>query len=245
MSVMHWLSYGGGVNSTALAVLLCEGMLPSYTPWRCVWADTKDEKDETYAYIFGVFLPYLRRHGMTLETVCDEVSVLERWERYNFVGSRMLRSCSDNAKVVPVKRHIEAHGKPDDIRIIGFDAGESHRAKGLEGKAVAPLIEMEIDREGCEKIIRDAGLEVPPKSGCWHCPFSRTAEVLTLAREQPCKMQRIARLEEKANAGRDLPIYQFRDKPATFWLERANAGRNEGDLFEAEADPPCVCFDGG
>src|SRR4051812_33458591 len=100
----HWLSYGGGVNSTAIAVLLCEEKLPSFWPRRFVWADTKDEQDATYEYVFKVFQPYLRRYGMTLEICCDRESVLDRWKRYEFVGSRTLRSCSDNAKVVPVKK---------------------------------------------------------------------------------------------------------------------------------------------
>lgn len=60
--VMYWLSYGGGVNSTALAVLLCEGRLPELQPWRIVFADTLTERPETYNYIDRVFMPYLRRH---------------------------------------------------------------------------------------------------------------------------------------------------------------------------------------
>ncbi len=31
---IFWLSYGFGVNSTALAILLVSGKLPQYEPWR-------------------------------------------------------------------------------------------------------------------------------------------------------------------------------------------------------------------
>lgn len=38
-----WLSYGGGVNSTAPAILLALGKLPQHREFRVVFADTGDE----------------------------------------------------------------------------------------------------------------------------------------------------------------------------------------------------------
>lgn len=55
MSEQFWLSYGGGVNSTALAVLLAGGRFPKYENWRIVFSDTGEEKPETYAFIKDFF----------------------------------------------------------------------------------------------------------------------------------------------------------------------------------------------
>ena len=52
---MYWLSYGGGINSTALAILLIENKLPQYVPFRVLFSDTGNEKDETYNFIGDFF----------------------------------------------------------------------------------------------------------------------------------------------------------------------------------------------
>jgi phosphoadenosine phosphosulfate reductase family protein len=248
-----WLSFGGGVNSTALLVLLVEKQLPQYQPWRIVFADTYDEKDETYQYIDGVIRPYLRRHGVVLETVCDDEGVLQRWERLKVTGSRTLRLCTTRAKIEPIQWHIDAHGESHDEHLIGIDAGEPHRAKphypGQRAKNY-PLVELGHDREACVRIIQTAGLPVPIKSGCWHCPFLRVGEILRLATEEPDKMKRIYSLELIATETHGVdtlgrPRTQWGDKPAREWAKRACEENSSGPLFqEIDPDPPCECYDG-
>ena len=259
----YWLSYGGGVNSTALAVLLCEGKLPQYEPFRFVFSDTKDEKDETYAYISEVFVPYLARFGYQLETLSNHEGVLERWQRLKVVGSRTLRSCTDKAKIQPIQRHLREHGHPGDWQLIGIDIGEEHRAKpSYESdawKKKYPLVELEIDRAGCEAIIRSAGLAIPPKSGCWHCPFMRVGEVIELALKRPDRFDAIVKLERESLVARPIPPFevaagkvraQWGEKPADYWRERAlyperfKRGRRIQEEFETPPDLPCGCFDG-
>ena len=124
----YWLSYGGGVNSTALAVLLVQGKLPQYEPWRLVMADTGDEKDRTYQYVKEVFEPYLAKHGKTLEIAKPKETVLGRWQRIYVTGSRIIRACSIEGKIKPIERHVEAHGGKLG-QLIGIDAGEAHRKR--------------------------------------------------------------------------------------------------------------------
>jgi hypothetical protein len=238
---MFWLSYGGGVNSTALAILLCEGKLPKYEPWRIVFSDTGDEKPQTYDYIKNVFSAYLAKHGKTLEIVRPTETVLQRWERLKVTGSRQLRGCTVEGKIYPIKRHIEANG--GGVQLIGVDAGEDHRMPDR----VRPLVDLGIDRDGCEKIIAEAVLTSPGKSGCWHCPFSRVGDVIALARYEPCKFERIATLEKTATEthGRDPngnPRTQWGDRPADYWRQRAS----QQDFIEPEfvdmEKSPCECF---
>lgn len=240
----YWLSYGGGVNSTALAVLLVQGKLPKYEPWRIVFADTKTEKDQTYAYIRDHFAPWLERHGKRLEVVYPQEGVLERWERLKVTGSRILRTCTDQAKVKPITAYIAANGGGEQL--IGIDASEAHRMADKSGKH-RPLVDLDIDREECERIIAAAGLPSPGKSGCWCCPFSRVGEVIELIKTSPCKAARIESLEWAAtDAHGESPGLgqrcQFREHPIAWWRERAK----QGDLFIPDADPahPCECYDG-
>lgn len=254
---MYWLSYGGGVNSTALAIMLCDGTLPTFTPWEAIWADTGDEKPETYAYIEGAFRPYLSRFGKMLHVVRDKESVLERWERLGVVGSRVLRTCTLHAKIRPITKYVREHDTDDPIQIIGIDSGEAHRAKPVSDEIrdipkLYPLVDLGINRQGCNDIIRRAGLCPPVKSGCWHCPFMRKREVLDLAKNHPDQFLRIIELEE---ASLDIhPLTddqivraQWSERPAAKWLAMAKEEAKQGQLFDVGSDPDdaaCGCYDG-
>jgi 3'-phosphoadenosine 5'-phosphosulfate sulfotransferase (PAPS reductase)/FAD synthetase len=253
---MYWLSYGGGVNSTALAILLCEGALPEFAPWEVIFADTGDEKDETYAYIEHQFKPYLARFGKTLRVCRDRESVLERWERLGVVGSRVLRTCTSHAKIRPISKYIREHDD-DPMQLIGIDAGESHRVKPNREEfrdipKVYPLVEAGINRRGCEAIIRAVGLCVPIKSGCWHCPFMRKRETLDLAKNRPDRLLRIIELEEASAEMHPVEPGRVRaqwgERPAREWLMLARAEQEQGrlpiDLGSDPDDAACGCYDG-
>lgn len=93
-----WLSYGGGVNSTALVILLCEGKLPQYQPWEAIFSDTHDEKPKTYEYVEKIFVPYLSGFGKVLYQVRPKEGVLQRWERLRVTGedsSRVFLYCQN------------------------------------------------------------------------------------------------------------------------------------------------------
>lgn len=238
----YWLSYGGGVNSTALAILIANGELPQYTPWRIIFADTGEEKPETYAYLEAHFIPWLERQGKRLEIVRPAETVLERWERLRVTGSRILRACTVEAKIKPINAYIEAQG--GGIQLIGIDAGEAHRMP----YALRPLVDLDIDRDECEAIIKRAGLPSPGKSGCWCCPFMRVGEVIALAKQNPCGFERIARLEAAATETHGpqpdgSPRSQWGDKSTDYWRHRA-AQRDMFDDSDIETPPPCGCYDG-
>lgn len=253
MKPTYWLSYGAGVNSTALVIALIDGRFKA-DPWRLVFSDTMDEKDETYAYVHSVMMPYLRQHGRSLEIVRPAEGVLERAERLNVTLSRTLRTCTVEAKIKPLRRHLEAHGTKHDVQLIGIDAGESHRASDepRPGELLKryPLIELDWDRDDCAEVILAAGLPLPPKSGCWHCPFLRKAEVIALAINAPDRFGRIVRLEDAANrehpSDDGRPRTQWGDRPAREWQRLACESKSSGELFQGvDPDPPCVCYDGG
>lgn len=253
----YWLSYGGGVNSTALSVMAISGQLPEYPDIQFIFSDTGNEQPETYSYIDKVFIPYLQKHGKDLIIVKPDETVLERWQRYKMTGSRQLRTCTDHGKIQPMRRYIKLI---DDTpqQIIGIDAGEPQRAKPANRKKSEapkhyPLVDRGIDRNGCIEIIRQAGLCVPKKSGCWHCPFMRVKDIINLATKHPENFQKIAKLEDACNsrmqeAGKlnGNNYFQWRDKPTDYWLDRAvQEGKQMSFKFD-DIDPaiPCSCYDG-
>lgn len=65
-------SYGGGVQSVALAVLVREGVLP--VPDLAVIADTGREKQTTWDYLREVVQPYLNPAGVQIQVAPHSLS---------------------------------------------------------------------------------------------------------------------------------------------------------------------------
>lgn len=102
----------------------------------------------------------------------------------------------------PARQTWAAGGKVD--KVIGYDAGDkdSRRAWRLKDDAhyhyLYPLREWGWDRERCVLEIQRAGLPVPIKSACFHCPSSKPAEIAQLVRDHPELADRICQIEARA-----------------------------------------------
>ncbi len=214
------LSYGGGLNSFALALAAhARGLRPDLI----LFADTGSERPETYAHIDTVLTPWLASVGWPALTVV-------RWVRQSgtfapldayYLGRRELPSaaygyagCSDKFKRQPIDKAVAAH--PDVIaaiargetveRWVGYDSGEAHRlGRSVDGGGYrwrAPLVEWDMDRDDCRAIVTAAGLAQPGKSACFCCPHSRPSEVYDLARRHPELFARSVEIERAAAAKR-------------------------------------------
>ncbi|KOT81622.1 phosphoadenosine phosphosulfate reductase, partial [Streptomyces rimosus subsp. pseudoverticillatus] len=66
-----------------------------------------------------------------------------------------------------------------------------------------PLLERGIRGIDCARIIRRAGLPVPPKSSCLFCPFHRPETWHDMRRDEPELFEKAGQLEELLNRRRD------------------------------------------
>jgi len=187
------LSYGAGVDSTAILALIKLGKLEGI---ECaVFADTGAEQPETYAY-----LEYIKLLSpIPIITIsAKQGSLLKFCEERKILPSRAFRWCTDKWKHRPLAKYAKEH----DIGewVIGIDAGEEKRVlrwKSKEGFSF-PLINMGFDREACQAVILDAGWKLPIKSGCVFCPFTRMGEWGRLAREHPERFKEVCIMEMEA-----------------------------------------------
>lgn len=209
--VRRYLSFGAGVNSTALGLYLLEKGIE----FEWVFADTGCEYPETYDYI-----KYLQEKLNIKITIVRPVvdgidNLYDYCVKYRVIPLRIWRWCTDKFKVRPLREYFKSPG----VVYMGIDAGEAYRAKPVDIGGMVyeyPLIEEGIDRKGCIEIIRSWGLEVPPKSGCFICPFQRRAQWLDLYRVHPDLFQKAVYLEkivnERLRQENRSPIY-FREVP--------------------------------
>jgi 3'-phosphoadenosine 5'-phosphosulfate sulfotransferase (PAPS reductase)/FAD synthetase len=242
----NYLSFGGGVNSVAMLLL----MLDQEQNFEAVFVDHETDHPDTYKYV-----DFLQ--NWLVENGHDKITVIKPglkrmgkvWNNlYNFHFARSLtpaarhRACTADFKVKPFYRYIDS---PSWV-MIGFAYDEAHRAKiatknGVENRW--PLIEHEITRQGCKEIIADHGLPIPRKSGCYICPMQKKGELIELRKNHPDLFCKVLALEEK-----NL-LYQIDRHPDRKPYPLHGSGKrlltlvdeNQYKLFDDDIYPPCQC----
>lgn len=235
----HILSFGGGVNSTALAVLMVreQALLDE-----AVFADTGAESPETYQYL-DIAEAYLAQHGIPLRRIQRRGRDLYEtcWER-RVIPSAIWRWSTRDFKVRPIQRYYKTLHTPIVQYIaIAFDELERMRDSLVPSIVNAyPLIDRRITREGCIEIIRSEGLPVPPKSGCWFCPFNNLDRWQWLRAAHPDLFTRAVALEERSKhfPAQRLTDQVYRKRAAVPLRELPLAGPSQ------QIDAPCggECF---
>ena len=225
------ISYGGGVQSTALLVLAAQGRI-NYP--LAIMANVGDDSEHpaTLTYVREVAAPYADANGIELHLLDRKKrdgSTETLWGRLMREGSKSLpipvrmdngapgtRSCTADFKIAVTGKFLKHRGATKDSPAtvaIGISLDEIHRANNRRTepheKIVYPLVGigdetgLKLNRLNCERIIREAGLPVPPKSSCFFCPFHRPSTWQDMARDEPELFEKAAHLEDTLNARRD------------------------------------------
>lgn len=227
---LRFVSYGGGVQSTALLVLAAQERIDFKT---FVMANVGDDSENptTLRYVREVAAPFAEAHGVDLHLV-DRVKrdgttetlweQLHRPSRTINIPVRMSngapgnRNCTSTFKMGVTSKWAKRHGATaaDPAVIgIGISFDEISRANNRKTKpherVVYPLISvgedtgLRLNRADCARLITDAGLPLPPKSSCFFCPFHRPSEWDEMARTQPEQFDLACGLEDTLNARRE------------------------------------------
>jgi hypothetical protein len=248
MANKNVVSYGAGTNSTAMII---EMVRRGISIDAVVFADTGAERPATYDYVV-LFSEWLVSHGYpsivtvrndgkwrTLENECRSKNLMPPIT-YGF------STCSDKYKRRPFKKWLKSTGWENVTVCIGFDAGETRRAKF--GPHIRdsyhkryPLIESGIDRAKCINIIRNADLPLPGKSSCFFCPSTRPSEIIELRRNYPDLFARAVEMERSAKSTMRGSI---RGLGRNFSWERFITFReSQLPLPFFVVDCPCGCFE--
>jgi hypothetical protein len=225
------VSYGGGVQSTALLVLAAQGRI-DFPLFLMANVGDDSEHPDTLTYVREVAGPYAAANGIELQ-ILDRTkrdgSTETLYGRLVKEGSRSLpipvrmssgapgtRSCTGDFKIKVIGKELKRRGaRPTRPAVvgIGISVDEIHRANTRKSedyeRVVYPLVGigeatgLTLNRLDCARVIESAGLPVPPKSSCYFCPFHRPGAWSDLARDRPDLFEKSADLEALLNRRRD------------------------------------------
>ena len=208
-----------------------------------VFADTGDEKVETMQYLYQHMQPYFEKKGIKFITVKNSKwdSLFQYCIQKQIIPTRDKRWCTDRFKIVPIRRFVRSQGATKKNfwkQDMGISFDEIHRMNPIYDctflKSDYPLCDNKITRDECKKIILDYGFPVPPKSGCFYCPFAKNEEFRQLKLKEPERFEQAIYLEKN---GKRYPNLILRNKP----LEKMQFS-NELDSWMDETCDSGVCF---
>jgi 3'-phosphoadenosine 5'-phosphosulfate sulfotransferase (PAPS reductase)/FAD synthetase len=222
----NYLSFGAGVNSTALMLYL----LDKGVGFESVFVNHGTDYPETYEYV-----QYLKDNGYRITVIKPNFEGFDNLYEYcrarKFLPSLQKRWCTYRFKLKPIRDYVE---RPCTM-FIGISFDEKDRAKPKEHyykksnsiRVEYPLIDAQITREDCKKIILSHGLKVPPKSGCWICPAQTHRQIIQLYVHHPDLFQKVVDLE-KIRGNR----HTLKEKPFTYYVPWKTLPLLEGNNHE-------------
>ena len=232
-------SCGGGVQSAAIAALICRGRLPK--PDISLMVDTGREKETTWAYVHGTLIPNLRAVGV--ELVIVKTSDYATVDLYGKNGDLLLpvftetgklpTFCSDEWKTRVAHRYLRTLGVTKCRTWIGISADEMRRARVSSlvwNQNCYPFLEAEFKlyyrRHDCVEEVRRAGWDDAPRSSCWLCPNQSDDEMIAMT---PADRERAAQVED-----------EIRERDAGFYLHKSRVPFREV-VFNSSDSVPHGC----
>ena len=206
---LRTLSLGAGVQSTAVALLAADSVIPTFDA--AIFADTGWEPAAVYAHLDKLETDVLGPAGIPLYRVSSgniRNDALDPEHRFAsmplFVRNRdggdgmARRQCTSEYKIKPIKqkvRELLGYEHPTPVprgviaeQAIGISTDEIGRAKdsGIGYlRSVFPLLELGMSRADCDRYLKSRGWNSVEKSACIGCPFHGNAQWRRLRDEDP------------------------------------------------------------
>lgn len=226
-------SWGGGVQTIAILVLIAQGHLQK--PELAVMADTGRERSSTWRYFTQYARPLLDKLDIPL-VIADHK--LAKVDLYAHNGDLLLPCftqtgklptfCSDEWKKLVIRRKLRKLGygpKQPILMWFGMSFDEIHRLRISDKKWVKnhyPLVfDVPKRRYECALTITGFGLPEPPSSSCWMCPNMQNPEWLQIKQDDPQDFKKAVNLDYQVRAT---------DKKGGIFLHHSRTPLDQADL---------------
>lgn len=235
-------SSGGGVQSTAIAILILKGLLPR--PDFAFIADTGRETNETWEYLNSVTNPALSKIDLTIE----RLRPARIPDIFNGNGTLLIPAflagqteakgsnfCSAYWKRDFVKRIAVERGLVPAVNWLGISTDEMRRVstpRALNWQLRFPLIyDAPRSRNDCLNLITDYGWPKAPKSSCWMCPNRRDSQWIHLRDVRPAEFAQAVALDIELRTRKpDAFLHESRIPLGEVILKEATKDGDHGQL---------------
>jgi hypothetical protein len=214
MRSLTYLSFGAGVQSTALLVLSAKGLLDCPRADAVIFADTGDEPHWVYEHL-ETMTAWAKQRGMPVYRVSRGCLSADVRDRLTGKKSRFAAipafTLGEDGRAAPLRRQCTSEYKIEVIEkkvreLLGFAKGEKIPGKGEAHCLVGisfderirmrdamtpwitnhyPLVDAKLNRQGCIRILEEHGVPVPQKSSCVFCPFHSDSYWINLRDSHP------------------------------------------------------------
>jgi len=178
---MNIISFGGGVQSSAMSVLACQGRISVDA---MVFCDTGFEQSIVHEFLVKHTLPMLEKAGIPFYIAKAHdysgkyYADMDLPPFFNFDGGEVGRRpafCSSKWKADVFRRFCNLEFKEKQYNVLmGFSTDEIKRAARIkQSKKWAykfPLLDLKLNRGQCISIVKNKFGVDPPRSSCYFCP---------------------------------------------------------------------------
>ena len=205
------ISYGGGVQSTALIAL---SVLENIAVDEIIHVDLMQAESPATREYVAYIRNWLAERNIQM-TIIERDLYQAMLDNPSFAPAPFLardggfilsRQCTRQFKIAPIRAHIRARYPKRRVNVwLGISVDEYHRMRDSDVSYIThcyPLIDRRLTRNDCRDVIKRAGLRMPEKSSCWFCPFRRATEQSALVARYPHLAEMAQRLEDVINADR-------------------------------------------
>ena len=260
------LSFGAGVQSTTMALMIKHGEIPPVVAG--VFADTQSEPDYVYKWLEQIkdliTFPIITSTAGNLAT--DVVKLVtgekNRIDTPPFNGRvsdklsssysvQLTRACTGYYKLRVIRRvvkRLKARYNAHRVnQYIGISTDEAHRIKSSDVwyvKNQFPLIDLDMSRDDCIAWLSNHNYPVPKKSSCWMCPYKSYDGWKELKSVEPhtfkkaCELDEMLRPMKIPRIEKDFYIWSSL-KPLSMLFPAQNIDENSRDGFGNECEGLC------
>jgi hypothetical protein len=234
---LTYISFGAGVQSTALLALSCKGERGVPRADIAIFADTGDEPQWVYDHLAlmkewsSIPIEIVSRGNLGADTI-EKARTGKRAANIpaftlgqDGKASLLWRQCTTEYKTEPIEAMVRrklgakkgARVKGRALNLLGISLDEAHRMKPnprIWCENSWPLIDARITREECHKIVEAAGCPKPMKSSCVFCPYHSNSFWQDMKVNHPGEFKRAVEFDhairDMSKAGVRNPIFLHR-----------------------------------
>ena len=177
---MKIISFGGGVQSTAMAILAAQGKIEVDA---FVFCDTGFEQSIVFDFLNAYTIPMLKDAGIPFHIAkavdhtkyAGDVNLPPFFANKKGTEGRLPAYCSAKWKREVFERFCNEKFKAKSYEVLfGFSTDEKHRAARMKPtrkwNPKFPLLDLQMRRGDCIALVERVFNAEPPRSSCYMCP---------------------------------------------------------------------------